>query len=225
MRLLFVEDDRRIVAALSRHLKAEGYAFDVAPDGETGEELAHVTTYDVIILDIMLPKQDGWTTCANLRNSGILTPILMLTALDDYPNRIKGLDRGADDYLVKPFHIGELLARLRALVRRKTEIRSAMVERFDVQLDLNTHRAYRNGVEIRLTAKEFALLELFMMNPNKILSREMISENLWDMNFEPRSNVIESFIKILRQKLDRNFPKQLIHTARGAGYMFSEREP
>src|SRR5260221_10806228 len=174
MRLLFVEDDRRIVTALSRHLKAEGYAYDVAPDGETGEELASVSRYDVIVLDIMLPRQDGWTTCANLRRSGILTPILMLTALGDYTDRIKGLDFGADDYLVKPFHFGELLARLRALARRKTEVRSNTIERFGVRLDLSTHRAYRTGVEIRLTSKEFALLELFMMHPNTILSRETI---------------------------------------------------
>ena len=222
MRLLFVEDDRRIVRALSRHLKAEGFAFDVAPDGETGEELAAITMYDVIILDIMLPRQDGWTTCVNLRRSGILTPILILTALGDHTDRIKGLDDGADDYLIKPFHIGELLARLRALARRKTEIRTTSIERFGVRLDLSTHRAYRRGVEIRLTSKEFALLELFMMHPDKILSRETISENLWDMNFEPRSNIIESFVKILRQKLDRNFDRELIHTVRGSGYIFSE---
>ena len=225
MRLLLIEDDRRIVTALSRHLKAEGYAVDVAADGETGEELAYVSSYDVIVLDLMLPKQDGWTTCGNLRRAHVLTPILMLTALDDYSDRIKGLDEGADDYLVKPFHIGELLARLRALVRRKTDILTALIECFGVQLDLNTHRAYRNGAEIRLTTKEFALLQLFIMNPDKILSREMISEHLWDMNFEPRSNVIESFIKVLRQKLDRDFPIPLIHTVRGAGYIFSESAP
>ena len=225
MRLLIIEDDRRIVSTLSKHLKAEGYSVDVAADGETGEELATLTPYDVIILDIMLPKQDGWTTCANLRKSKILTPILMLTALDDVSDRVKGLDSGADDYLVKPFHTGELLARLRALVRRKTEVRSASVDRFGIHLDLDTHRAYRDKTEIRLTTKEFSLLELFIMNPEKILSREMISEHLWDMNFEPRSNVIESFVKMLRQKIDRNFKTELIHTVRGAGYMFSEKAP
>ena len=168
----------------------------------------------------MLPKQDGWQTCANLRKEKVLTPILMLTALDDVADKIKGLDKGADDYLPKPFHLGELLARIRALIRRRSEARSAVLENFGVKLDLNTHKAYREDKEIQLSTKEFALLELFMMKPNKILTREMISEHLWDMNFDPRSNVIESFIKFLRQKIDKDFEKPLIHTIRGSGYIF-----
>lgn len=225
MRILVIEDDRRMAAAIAKGLKAEGFAVDIAYDGISGEELAQTNDNDLIILDIMMPKQDGWTTCANLRKSKILTPILMLTALDDVSDKIKGLDSGADDYLVKPFHFGELLARIRSLTRRKTEVRSASIEKYGLQIDLNTHEAYRDGKEIALTSKEFALLELFMMNAGKILSRELISEHLWDMNFEPRSNVIESFIKFLRQKVDRGFSFPLIHTVRSSGYIFSDKEP
>lgn len=220
MRILLIEDDKKITAALSKGLKPEGYAIDFANDGISGEKLALVNNYDLIILDIMLPKQDGWQTCANLRKEKVLTPILMLTALDDVADKIKGLDKGADDYLPKPFHLGELLARIRALIRRRSEARSAVLENFGVKLDLNTHKAYREDKEIQLSTKEFALLELFMMKPNKILTREMISEHLWDMNFDPRSNVIESFIKFLRQKIDKDFEKPLIHTIRGSGYIF-----
>jgi DNA-binding response OmpR family regulator len=224
MRILLIEDDSKIAASLAKRLKAEGYAVDIASDGVKGEELALTNENDVIILDVMLPKQDGWRTCDNLRRQNILTPILMLTALDDVSDKIKGLDNGADDYLVKPFHFGELLARIRSLTRRKTEVRTATIEKCGVKLDLGTHRVFRNEQEIILTAKEFALLELFMMNAGKILSRETISEHLWDMNFEPRSNVIESFVKFLRQKIDRGFDTSLIRTIRGAGYMFSDKE-
>ena len=222
MRILLIKDDKKITAALSKGLKPEGYAVDFAFDGISGEKLALVNNYDLIILDIMLPKQDGWQTCANLRKEKVLAPILMLTALDDVTDKIKGLDKGADDYLPKPFHLGELLARIRALIRRRSEARSAVLENFGVKLDLNTHKAYREDKEIQLSTKEFALLELFMMKPNKILTREMISEHLWDMNFDPRSNVIESFIKFLRQKIDKDFEKPLIHTIRGSGYIFKD---
>jgi two-component system, OmpR family, copper resistance phosphate regulon response regulator CusR len=224
MRILLIEDDRKICDAISKSLKAEGYAVDAAYDGIKGEELALTNDNDLIILDVMLPRQDGWTTCRNLRKQKVLTPILMLTALDDVNDRIKGLDSGADDYLVKPFHIGELLARIRSLTRRPTDVRTTVIEQFGLRLDTNTHKVFREGQEIMLTTKEFALLELFMMHPEKILSREMISEHIWDMNFEPRSNVIESFIKFLRQKIDKGFTTQLIHTVRGSGYIFSDKE-
>ena len=225
MRILLIEDDKKIAAAVSKSLKAEGYAVDIAYDGIKGEELALVNDNDVIILDLLLPRQDGWTTCANLRKQNVLTPILMLTALQDVNDRIRGLDGGADDYLAKPFHFGELLARIRSLTRRKTEVRTSSIMQFGLELDQATHKAFREGKEISLTTKEFALLELFMMNPGKILSREMISEHLWDMNFEPRSNVIESFVKFLRQKMDKGFANRLIHTIRGSGYMFSDSKP
>jgi len=225
MRILLIEDDQRAANAIAKGLRSEGYAVDIAYDGITGEELAKVNDNDIIILDLMLPRQDGWTTCANLRRDKVMTPILMLTALDDVSDRIKGLDSGADDYLPKPFHFGELLARIRSLTRRKTEVRTSVIEKCGVRLDISTHKAHREGKEISLTAKEFALLELFIMNAGRIISRDTISEHLWDMNFEPRSNVIESFIKYLRQKVDRGFSAPLIHTIRGAGYMFSDREP
>jgi DNA-binding response OmpR family regulator len=223
MRILLIEDDKKIAASLKKLLKSEGFAVDVAYDGIAGEELAVINDNDVIILDIMLPKQDGWTTCRKIREQKVLTPILMLTALDDVGDKIKGLDSGADDYLAKPFHTGELLARIRSLARRRTEVRSADIELYGLRLELNTHRAFRNGKEIALTSREFALLELFMMHPGEIVSRQRISEHLWDMNFEPRSNVIESFVKFLRQKVDRGFETTLIHTVRGSGYVFSDQ--
>ncbi len=225
MRVLVIEDDRRIAETIAKNLRAESFAVDIARDGESGEETAKINDYDVIILDLMLPGQDGWATCRNLRRDNILTPILMLTALDDVSDKIEGLDSGADDYLTKPFHFGELLARIRSLVRRHSTVRTTSVERFGLKLDLNSHKAYREDQEIALTAKEFALLELFMHNPDKILSRQEISEHLWDMNFDPKSNVIESFVRFLRQKIDHDFDRPLIHTVRGAGYMFSETAP
>ena len=225
MRILLIEDDPRLAESVAKNLRAESFAVDIAPDGVKGEEYAKVNEYDVILLDILLPKQDGWTTCKNLRTAKVMTPILMLTALDDVEDKIRGLDSGADDYLAKPFHIGELLARIRSLVRRKSEVRTTIIERCGLKLDVTVHKAWRDGREISLTSKEFALLELFMMNSGKIISREAISEHLWDMNFEPRSNVIESFVRFLRQKVDKGFKTSLIHTMRGAGYMFSEDKP
>jgi len=222
MRILLIEDDPKLAASVAKHLKAETYAVDIAPDGVKGEELAQINDYDAILLDLLLPRQDGWATCRNLRKANVLTPILMLTALDDVDDKIRGLDSGADDYLAKPFHVGELLARIRSLVRRRSEIRTTVIEQFGLRLDVAVHKAWREGREINLTAKEFALLELFMMNPGIIISREKISEHLWDMNFEPRSNVIESFIRFLRQKIDRGFKETLIHTIRGSGYIFSQ---
>jgi DNA-binding response OmpR family regulator len=225
MRVLLIEDDRRLTEAIAKNLRAETFAVDIARDGKLGEETAKINDYDVIVLDLMLPGQDGWTTCRNLRRDGVLVPILMLTALDDVNDKIRGLDSGADDYLTKPFHFGELLARIRSLVRRHSTVRSTTIERCGLRLDLNTHKAFRENQEITLTAKEFALLELFMLNPGRILSRQEISEHLWDMNFEPRSNVIESFVRFLRQKIDRGFDRPLIHTVRGSGYLFSDTTP
>lgn len=225
MRVLVIKDDKKVAASISRNLRAESFAVDIAGDGSSGEYSAKTNDYDVIVLDLMLPDQDGWVTCEHLRGDGILTPILMLTALDDVTDKIRGLESGADDYLTKPFHTGELIARIRSLARRHTDVRSSNIERFGLALDINTHKAIRNGVEIRLTAKEFALLELFMHNPGRIISREEISEHLWDMNFDPKSNVIESFVRYLRQKVDKGFNPQLIHTVRGSGYFFSDEAP
>ena len=223
MRILIIEDEQRVAESIAKGLKREGYAIDHAFDGYTGEELAGINEYDAIILDIMLPRQDGWQTCKNLRKKEVMTPILMLTALDDVTDKIKGLNEGADDYLPKPFHFGELLARLRSLVRRNSAVRTTQFERYGVLLNQNTHKAFRDGNEIPLSAKEFSLLELFMMHPDKIITRNMISEHLWDMNFDPQSNVIESFVRFLRQKIDKGFSIQLIHTVRGSGYLFSDK--
>ncbi len=225
MRILLIEDERRVAEAISKNLKAESFAVDIARTGSEGEYLAKVNEYDVIVLDLMLPDQDGWVTCDQLRRDGVLTPILMLTALSDVSDKIKGLESGADDYLTKPFHTGELVARIRSLARRHTNVRSAKIERFGLTLDVNTHKATRQGREVSLSSKEFALLELFMHNPERIVTREEISEHLWDMNFDPRSNVIESFVRYLRQKVDKGFEPQLIHTVRGSGYIFSESSP
>ena len=223
MRVLLVEDEKQVADAIAKNLKAEAFAVDIARDGENGEELAKINDYDVIVLDLMLPGQDGWETCNHLRRDGVLVPILMLTALDDVSDKVRGLDSGADDYLTKPFHFSELLARIRSLIRRHSTVRSTDIERFGLRLDLKTHKAYREGQEISLSAKEFALLELFMLHPNQILTRQAISEHLWDMNFDPRSNVIESFVRFLRKKIDHGFKHPLIHTERGAGYIFSDK--
>jgi DNA-binding response OmpR family regulator len=224
MRILIIEDDPKLSISLKKHLRAERFAVDISSTGEKGEELALVNEYDVILLDIMLPGQDGWITCSHLRRKNLAAPILMLTALDDVEDKIQGLDAGADDYLPKPFHIGELLARIRALTRRKTDARTSIIEKYGLYLDRSTHLVTSGGKKILLSAKEFALLELFMMHPEKILSRETISEHVWDMNFEPRSNVIESFIRFLRQKIDPVKGPSLIRTIRGAGYMFTDGE-
>lgn len=223
MRVLIIEDDKKVAETIAKNLKSESFAVDIAGDGETGEFQAKTNDYDVIILDLMLPDQDGWVTCQHLRGDDVLTPILMLTALDDVSDKIRGLDSGADDYLTKPFHIGELVARIRSLARRHTDVRSTNIKRYGLILDINIHKAFRDGKEIRLTTKEFALLELFMLNPERIISREEIFEHLWDMNFDPKSNVIDSFVRYLRQKIDKGFNRQLIHTVRGAGYVFSEK--
>jgi len=224
MKILVVEDQKKIAETISEKLKQEGFAVDCAGDGIMGEELAQINDYDAIILDILMPKQDGWDTCRNLRKANVLTPILMLTALEETADKIKGLNEGADDYLAKPFHLEELVARIRSLIRRNTIVRSSSIELYGLYLDLDQQKAFRDGKEITLTTKEFALLELFMHHPKRILNREFISEHLWDMNFDPKSNVIESFIKFLRKKVDKDFDVQLIHTVRGSGYIFSDSQ-
>ncbi|HET9129391.1 MAG TPA: response regulator transcription factor, partial [Terriglobia bacterium] len=210
---------------IAKNLRSHGFAVDLAADGTIGEELSVVHDYDVILLDILMPKQDGWTTCRKIRDANVRTPILMLTALDDVDDKIRGLDSGADDYLAKPFHIGELLARIRSLARRHTDVRRSSIERFGVRLDTARHKAFRGSKELTLSTKEFALLELFMMNAGTIVTRERILEHVWDMNFDPRSNVIESFVRLLRQKIDSTFRKKLIHTVRGSGYIFTDEQP
>lgn len=223
MRILVVEDEVKIARLISKALKAEGFAVDNAYDGKEGEELALVNQYDLIILDIMMPGQDGWQVCEALRKENLKVPILMLTALDEISDKVKGLNLGADDYLAKPFHFEELIARIRALIRRNSGNISNTISCYGIELDLEKHEAMREGLALELSAKEFALLELFITNPEKVLSREFITEHIWDMNFDTQSNIIESYIKFLRQKVDKPFKKQLIKTIRGVGYKFTDK--
>jgi two-component system, OmpR family, copper resistance phosphate regulon response regulator CusR len=223
MRILVVEDDKNIAEVIQRGLSEQHYSVDVARDGEEGAYLALTSDYDVIILDIMLPKKNGWQVCKEIREEGSKSPVIMLTALDSVEDKIKGLDWGADDYLTKPFHFGELLARVRSLVRRQSEQKTSEIHIADLVIDTASRSVRRGEQQINLSAKEFALLEYFVMNKEKAVTRQMISEHVWDMNFDPQSNVIDSFVRFLRQKIDKGFSHHLIHTVRGVGYKFSEQ--
>lgn len=218
MRILVVEDDQNIADVLRRGLVEQHYSVDVAGDGQTGAELALVNDYDLLILDIMLPGIDGKTLCRRVREEGLLTPILMLTALGSAGDVITGLDSGADDYLTKPFDFGVLLARVRSLTRRRSELRTTQIRVAGLDIDTARRTVRRGETPINLTAKEFALLEYFVMHKGKVLSREAIGEHVWDINFDPRSNVIESLIRFLRQKIDVEGEDSLIQTVRGVGY-------
>ena len=218
MRILLIEDNRRLSESLRATLTEDGYAVDTAFDGIEGEELALLTPYDVIVLDIMLPKRDGIEVCRSLRNQKRTTPILMLTARDALDDRVLGLDNGADDYLVKPFEIKELRARLRALMRRETDDKSGNLSIDDLRLDPATHYVWRNDQPIDLTAKEYALLEYMMRNPNRLITREMVIAHLWDYDQTLASNVVDVYIRRLRRKVDDLFDVKLIETIRGAGY-------
>ncbi len=218
MRVLLVEDNRRLSSSLKVSLGDDGYAVDVAYDGVEGQELAEMTPYDVIILDIMLPRRDGLEVCRELRNQRINTPILMLTARDAIEDRVKGLDSGADDYLVKPFAIDELHARLRALLRRDSSDKTGLLTVADLTLDPAAHTASRNGRPIGLTAKEFALLEYLMRNPNRLITRQMVENHVWSYDYDGASNVVDVYIRRLRRKIDEPFNLKLIETVRGAGY-------
>jgi len=223
MRVLVVEDNPRMASVIRQGLAENGYAVDVARTGHDGENMAAAQLYDAVILDVMLPDQDGVRACANLRRRGVGTPILMLTALSRISDKVKGLDAGADDYLTKPFEFDELLARLRALLRRGQASESAHLKFADLEIDLLARKASRGGQEILLTAKEFALLEYFMRKPDRVLTRIDIGEHVWDMNFDPDSNVIDVYVSMLRRKLDKGFDKRLIHTVIGAGYKLSDK--
>ena len=222
MRILIIEDEQSLADALSRAFKEQHYSVDVSHTGENGVYLGNVNDYDLIILDIMLPDIDGWEVCKELRKDKVNTPILMLTALDTIDDKIKGLDEGADDYMTKPFDLGELMARARSLIRRQGNQKTTKIKVVDLEMDTSERTVVRAGKEIKLSAKEFAMLEYFLLNKNKVLTREMISEHVWDMNFDPQSNVIDSFVRFLRQKVDKEFDTQLIHTIRGAGYKLME---
>jgi DNA-binding response OmpR family regulator len=218
MRILVVEDNRHLNNSLKLSLVDDGYAVDSAYDGEEGEELASLTPYDAIILDIMLPKKDGLEVCRSLRLKRVNTPIIMLTARDTVEDRILGLDSGADDYLIKPFAINELRARLRSLLRRDAQDKSALLAIDDLVLDPASHRVSRAAKPITLTTKEFALLEYFMRNPNRLITREMAESHIWSYDFEGTSNVVDVYMRRLRLKIDDPFENKLFETVRGAGY-------
>lgn len=223
MRVLVVEDERRIADFLSRGLSEQGYAVDVAHDGDEALDWANVAEFDIIVLDVMLPVRDGIEVCRILRQRGIRTPILMLTARDAVEDRVRGLDSGADDYLVKPFAFAELVARLRALGRRQPAVLGFVLRMGDLTLDTATRQAIRRDETITLTAKEYALLEYLMRHPHQVLTRTMIAEHVWNYDFDSATNVIDVHIRNLRRKIDDAFPAKLIHTARGAGYRISDR--
>ncbi len=218
MRILLVEDNRRLSNAIRLSLVDDGYAIDPAYNGVEGQELAEMTEYDAIILDIMLPEKNGLDVCRDLRRKRINTPILMLTARDAVEDRVAGLDSGADDYLVKPFAMEELRARLRALFRREAEDKTGNLQLGDLVLDPSTHFVERGGQPIELTAKEYALLEYFMRNPNRLITREMAENHIWSYDFQNSSNVVDVYIRRLRRKIDDPFEVKLFETVRGAGY-------
>ena len=222
MRVLIVEDQAKLAALLARGLREEGHAADVADRGEDALWMAAAAPYDAIVLDIMLPGIDGLETCRALRKRGVWSPVLMLTARDAVGDRVSGLDAGADDYLTKPFSFEELLARLRALVRRAPAERPVTVEVGELRLDPAAHRVWRGDEELELSAKEFALLELLMRRPGTVLSRSQLLEGAWDMSYERRSNIVDVYIKQLREKIDRPFGSDTIETVRGVGYRLAE---
>jgi two-component system OmpR family response regulator len=218
VRVLVVEDEPKMARLLKRGLDEEGHPADVAPTGEEALWMARSAAYDAIVLDVMLPGVDGFATCRELRARGVWTPVLFLTARDTVEDRVEGLDLGADDYLVKPFSFSELLARLRALVRRAPAERPALLEVDDLRLDPAAHRAWRGETELELSPKEFALLELFMRRAGETLSRVQLLDGAWDMAFESRSNVVDVYIRYLREKIDRPFGRGSLETIRGVGY-------
>ncbi|HHV63360.1 MAG TPA: response regulator transcription factor [Firmicutes bacterium] len=218
MRVLVVEDEPKIASFVKRGLEEEGYAVDVAGDGESALDYAQSAQYDILILDIMLPKRDGVSVCQELRRRGFRAPILMLTARDAVDDRVEGLDAGADDYLVKPFAFKELLARMRALLRRPREVGPTRLQVGDLTLDTATRRAERRGRVIDLTLREYALLEFLMRHKGQVLSRTQIAEHVWNFDFYSESNIVDVYIRYLRLKIDANWEPKLIHTVRGVGY-------
>jgi len=222
MKVLIIEDETKTAAYLKKGLSECGFVVDTASDGEEGLHQALDNAYDVIISDVMLPRIDGWTIVARLRERGIATPLLLLTARDAVPDRVRGLELGADDYLVKPFAFSELLARIRTLLRRGGSRPIETYRVADVEVDPVRHRAARGGQELNLSPKEFALLSLFVRRAGEVLSRTLIAEQVWDMNFDSDTNVVDVAVRRLRQKVDDPFEQKLIHTVRGSGYVLRE---
>jgi heavy metal response regulator len=222
MRILVIEDEKKVADFIKRGLKEEGYAVDVASDGEDGYFQATEISYDLILLDLMLPKLDGLSLCRKLRQNDIQTPLIMLTAKDSIKDKVTGLDSGADDYIAKPFSFEELLARIRALMRKGKSQQPTQLQVADLVLDLVSHKAWRGQEEIILTVKEYALLEYFMRNAGTVITRTMISEHVWDINFDTFTNVIDVYVNYLRNKIDKGQKIKLLHTVRGRGYILKE---
>jgi DNA-binding response OmpR family regulator len=222
MRIMVVEDEKKMGAFLKKGLSEVGYSVDLAVTGGSAESLAGENLYDCIVLDVMLPDQTGFDTAVNLRREGYAGPILFLSALSSTKDKVRGLDAGADDYLTKPFSFDELLARVRALLRRQSDNKSSLIRFGDLEMDLVKRKVRRGERELGLTAKEFSLLEYFMRNPNKALSRTSIAEHVWDVHFDSDSNVIDVYVNMLRKKLSQKDEKRLIHTIVGVGYVLRE---
>jgi two-component system copper resistance phosphate regulon response regulator CusR len=223
MRVLLVEDEKNVAAFIKKGLEEEFYAVDVAEDGDDGLLMALSSDYDLMIFDIMLPGMNGIELCRKLRERGVKKPVLMLTAIDSVQSKVEGLESGADDYLTKPFAFSELLARLKALLRRSADSSSDLMLE-DLKIDLLSRRVFREGKEIFLTPKEFAMLEYLLRNKGRVLSRTQIIENVWGYNFDPSTNIVDVHVKFLREKIDRGYERALIHTVRGVGYMLKGPE-
>jgi len=223
MKLLLVEDDQNTILYLQKGLTESGFVVDVAEGGESALHLADAREYDLVILDVMLPGRDGWSVLRELRVRGKQMPVLFLTARDTVEDRVKGLELGADDYLVKPFAFSELLARIRTILRRSTKPQQDLLRVSDLEVDLVRHRATRSGQRLELRPKEFALLALLARRSGEVLSRTFIAEQVWDMNFDSDSNVVDVHVRRLRKELDDPFERKLIHTVWGAGYVLEDR--
>lgn len=223
MKILVVEDEKKVAGFIKRGLEEDNYEVTVSHDGADGLKLAMEDDFSLIVLDVMLPKKDGLTVIKELRAAGKHVPVLMLTARDTTDDIVSGLDAGSDDYLTKPFAFAELLARVRALVRRGELDRGAEIRFADLRLDPVAHKVWRSGTEIDLTSKEYGLLEYLMRNPNTVLSRAMIAEHVWDYAFDSFTNIIDVYVNYLRKKVDKDFPNKLIHTVRGQGYILREK--
>ena len=223
MKILVVEDEKKVASFIKRGLEEDNYQVSVTHDGVEGLKLALEEDFSLVILDVMLPKKDGLTVIKELRAAGRHVPVLMLTARDTTEDIVSGLDAGSDDYLTKPFAFAELLARVRALLRRGEQDRGAEILFADLRLDPVAHKVWRGGMEIDLTAKEYGLLEYMMRNPNTVLSRAMIAEHVWDYAFDSFTNIIDVYVNYLRKKVDKDYPVKLIHTVRGQGYILREK--